>query len=207
VRNAGLEQEILAGLKQNLLQISQHGQRATSIIKGMLEHSRAGTSQREPTDLNALVEESLRLAYQGLRTKDKDFRAELVTALDPAVPLVPAVSQDLGRVLINLSTNAFHAVQQRQRQQPDPAYHPEVRVSTHAVPGGVEIRVQDNGTGIPEAIRSKIFQPFFTTKPVGEGTGLGLSLSHDIVTTGHGGTLTVTSQEGQGTEFVVTLPA
>ncbi|MBF9222930.1 tetratricopeptide repeat-containing sensor histidine kinase [Hymenobacter ruricola] len=207
VRNNGLEQEILAGLKQNLQQISQHGQRATSIIKGMLEHSRTGTSQRVPTDLNQLVDESLRLAYQGLRTKDKEFNAELITKFDDALPLVPAVPQDLGRVLINLFTNAFYAVQQRQRQGDDSTYHPAVTVSTQVVPNGVEIWVRDNGTGMSESVQAHIFQPFFTTKPVGEGTGLGLSLSHDIVTTGHGGTLTVESQEGQGTEFVVRLPA
>ncbi|WP_234795194.1 tetratricopeptide repeat-containing sensor histidine kinase [Hymenobacter arizonensis] len=205
-RNAGLEQEILAGLKQNLQKISQHGQRATSIIKGMLEHSRTGTGQREATDLNALVEESLRLAYQGLRTKEKDFTAELSTELAPALPAVSVVPQDLSRVLINLFTNAFHAVQQRQRQSPDPAYRPAVTVSTQAVPGGVEIRIGDNGTGMPEKVKAKIFQPFFTTKPVGEGTGLGLSLSHDIVTTGHGGTLAVESEEDEGTQFVLTLP-
>jgi two-component system NtrC family sensor kinase len=206
-RSTGLEQEILAGLKQNLQKISQHGQRATSIIKGMLEHSRSGTSQREPTDLNALTDESLRLAYQGLRTKEKGFTAELETEFDPALPLVPAVAQDLGRVLINLFTNAFHAIQQRQREHADPAYRPEVRVSTRAVPGGVEIRIRDNGAGIPDKVKDKIFQPFFTTKAVGEGTGLGLSLSHDIVTTGHGGTLSVESVEGEGTEFIISLPA
>ena len=206
-RSSGLEQEILAGLKQNLQKISQHGQRATSIIKGMLEHSRTGTSQREPTDLNALVEDSLRLAYQGLRTKDKEFTATISPNLDAALPPVPAVSQDLGRVLINLFTNAFHAVQQRQRQTPDGTFRPEVCVSTRAVPGAVEIRVKDNGTGMSPDVQAKIFQPFFTTKPVGEGTGLGLSLSHDIVTTGHGGTLRVESREGEGTEFIVSLPA
>ena len=205
-RAAGLEGEILAGLKQNLREISQHGQRATSIIKGMLEHSRTGTGQRVPTPLNALVEDSLRLAYQGLRAKDRDFSAELTTALDPALPLVAVVPQDLGRVLINLLTNAFHAVQQRQRQQPAASYQPEVGVTTAAVPGGVEIRIRDNGTGMSDKVRAKIFQPFFTTKAVGEGTGLGLSLSHDVVTTGHGGTLAVVSREGEGTEFVISLP-
>ena len=206
-RDAGLEQEILAGLKQNLQKISQHGQRATSIIKGMLEHSRTGTSQREPIDLNALVEESLRLAYQGLRTKEKGFNATLTTHLAPALAPVAAVPQDLSRVLINLFTNAFHAVQQRQRQQPDAAYRPEVEVTTRCVTGKVEIRIRDNGTGISEQVKNQIFQPFFTTKAVGEGTGLGLSLSYDIVTTGHGGTLTVESREGQGAEFVISLPA
>ncbi|OGX81321.1 hypothetical protein BEN48_06255 [Hymenobacter glacialis] len=206
-RNAGLEQEILAGLKQNLQKISQHGQRATSIIKGMLEHSRTGTGQRELTNLNALVDESLRLAYQGLRTKERDFTAQLTTSFDASLADVPVVPQDLSRVLINLFTNAFHAVQQRQRQHLGAAYAPEVAVTTQAVPGGVEIRIRDNGTGMSEKVRSKIFQPFFTTKPVGEGTGLGLSLSHDIVTTGHGGTLAVESQEDQGTEFILALPA
>jgi signal transduction histidine kinase len=120
---------------------------------------------------------------------------------------VSVVPQDLSRVLINLFTNAFHAVQQRQRQHLDLAYQPEVTVSTHSVPGGVEIRIGDNGTGMSEKVKAKIFQPFFTTKPLGEGTGLGLSLSHDIVTTGHGGTLAVESEEDTGTEFVLTLPA
>ncbi|GAA3979434.1 hypothetical protein GCM10022407_25810 [Hymenobacter antarcticus] len=205
-RAAGLEAEILAGLKQNLQQISQHGQRATSIIKDMLAHSRSGTSQRLPTDLNALVGESLRLAYQGLLAKDKQFEAQLETLLAPDLPAVAAVPQDLGRVLINLFTNAFHAVQERQRQLPNAAYRPEVSVTTRTVPAGVEIRIRDNGTGMPDAVRQKIFQPFFTTKALGEGTGLGLSLSFDIVTTGHGGTLSVESAEGVGTEFVVTLP-
>lgn len=205
-RNAVLEQEILAGLKQNLQQISQHGQRATSIIKGMLEHSRTGTGQREITDLNALVDESLKLAYHGLRTKDKHFTAQLTTVFDPALPPVAVVPQDLSRVLINLFTNAFHAGQQRQRQHPDPAYQPAVTATTQASAGGVAIRVRDNGTGMSADVQARIFQPFFTTKAVGEGTGLGLSLSHDIVTTGHGGTLTVESQPGTGTEFTITLP-
>ncbi|GAB3582622.1 hypothetical protein GCM10027345_27080 [Hymenobacter daeguensis] len=206
-RSAGLEQEILAGLKQNLQQISQHGQRATSIIKGMLEHSRTGTGQRSLLDLNHLVDDSLRLAYQGLQAKEKGFTAALTTAYAPDLPRVSVVQLDMGRVLINLFTNAFHAVQARQRQQPGADYRPEVAVSTRAVPGAVEIRIRDNGTGMPDAVKARIFQPFFTTKAVGEGTGLGLSLSHDVVTTGHGGTLTVESREGEGTEFVVTLPA
>jgi two-component system NtrC family sensor kinase len=206
-RNTALQQEILAGLKQNLQQISQHGQRATSIIKGMLEHSRTGAGQRELTPLNPLVSGSLRLAYQGLRAKDRDFSAKLTTTLAPALPLVAVVPQDLSRVLINLLTNAFYAVQQRQRQLPAGAgYRPAVTVQTSAVPGGVEIRIFDNGTGMSPEVQARIFQPFFTTKPTGEGTGLGLSLSHDIITTGHGGTLRVESREGQGTEFVISLP-
>ena len=206
-RDTTLEREILAGLKQNLQQISQHGQRATSIIKGMLEHSRTGTSQRLPTDLNALIEESLRLAYQGLRTKEKNFTAELVTQLDPTLPPVSVVPQDLSRVLINLFTNAFHAVQQRQRQHVGAAeYQPALTVSSRVAAGQVEISIRDNGTGMSEKVKAKVFQPFFTTKPVGEGTGLGLSMSHEIVTKGHGGTLAVQSREGEGTEFVISLP-
>ena len=209
-RNAALEAEILAGLKQNLQQISQHGQRATAIIKGMLEHSRTGTGQREPVTLNTLVSDSLRLAQQGLRTKDKDCEVQVTTVLAPGLPAVVVVPLDMGRVLINLFTNAFYALQQQQHQHQLPAgaaYRPELTVTTQAVPGGVEIRVRDNGTGMPAEVRAKIFQPFFTTKPVGEGTGLGLSLSHDIVTTGHGGTLRVESIVGQGTEFIIGLPA
>ncbi len=206
-RNPDLELEILAGLKQNLQKISQHGQRATSIIKGMLEHSRTGASSRQPTNLNVLVEDSLRLAYQGLRTKDKGFTAQLTTVLAPDLPLVSVAPMDLGRVLINLLTNAFHAVQERQREDPQAAYQPEVTVSTRAVADGVEICIRDNGTGMPEQVKARIFQPFFTTKAVGEGTGLGLSLSHDVVTTGHGGRLLVESEVNVGTEFIVALPA
>ena len=207
-RSAGLEGEILAGLKQNLQQISQHGQRATSIIQGMLEHSRTGTGQREAVTLNTLVSDSLRLAHQGLRTKGQELEVQLTTNFAPGLPAVSVVPLDMGRVFINIFTNAFHAVQQRQRQQPAGAtYHPEVTVTTRAVPGGVEVRIADNGTGMSAAVLAKIFQPFFTTKAVGEGTGLGLSLSHDVVTTGHGGTLTVESREGEGTEFIIGLPA
>ena len=206
-RNLALQGEILAGLKQNLQQISQHGQRATSIIKGMLEHSRTGTGPRELTDLNALVSDSLRLAHQGLR-KDKEFVVQLTTALAFGLPPVSVVPLEMSRVLINLFTNAFYALQQRQRQLPaGTSYRPELAVSTHAGLGVVEVRIRDNGTGMPAEVQARVFQPFFTTKPVGEGTGLGLSLSHDIVTTGHGGTLRVESREGEGTEFIISLPA
>ncbi|WP_052732908.1 ATP-binding protein [Hymenobacter terrenus] len=210
-RAAELEQEILSGLKQNLQQISQHGQRASSIIKDMLEHSRSRTNQRVPSDLNALAEESLTLAYQGLRATDKSFQATLGKEFDPKLGDVAVVTTDMGRVLLNLCTNAFHAVRQRQQAAAlglsDPAYEPIVTVSTHRPTGQrVEIRVRDNGSGMSEAVRTKVFQPFFTTKPAGEGTGLGLSLSYDIVTKGHGGTLTVESREGEGTEFLITLP-
>ena len=174
----------------------------------MLEHSRTGTGQREPVTLNTLVSDSLRLAQQGLRTRDQGCEVHITTALAPGLPSESVVPLDMGRVLINLFTNAFYAVQQRQCQLPaGAAYGPELAVTTQAVPGGVEVRIRDNGPGMPAEVQAKIFQPFFTTKPVGEGTGLGLSLSHDIVTTGHGGTLRVDSREGEGTEFVISLPA
>ncbi|TGE23681.1 hypothetical protein E5K00_00270 [Hymenobacter aquaticus] len=205
-RDGRLEREILDGLKQNILNISQHGQRATAIIKGMLEHARTGSAPREATDLNALVAENLRLAYAGIRHQDPDFQATLSTHLAPGLPAVAVIAPDLGRVLLNLCTNAFYAVRQRQLAQPAPGYQPEVAVTTRLLAEAAEIRVRDNGTGIAEALKTKVFQPFFTTKPVGEGTGLGLSLSHDIISSGHGGTLAMESEEGQGTEFIITLP-
>ena len=202
VPDAGLENELLADLKQNLLKITQHGGRAASIVRGMLEHSRTSTGEWVPTDLNALADEYLRLAYHGLRAKDKSFNA----TLKPDLPPVPALAQDLGRVLLNLLNNAFYAVRQRQ-QRGVAGYVPTVCISTRRLgPNEVEIRVADNGSGIPEGVKQKIFQPFFTTKPTGEGTGLGLSLSHDIITQGHGGSLTVDSREGDGTAFTITLP-
>ena len=203
-RNSALRGEILAGLKQNLQQISQHGQRATSIIKDMLEHSRSGSSPRELTDLNALAQECLILAYDGLRTQDPAFAASLNMAFDAGLVLLPVVALDLRRVLINLCTNGFHAI--RERGAGSATFTPELTLTTCAVPGAVEIRVRDNGTGMPDHVQNKIFQPFFTTKPVGEGTGLGLSMSFDIITKGHGGTLAVSSTEGIGTEFVIRLP-
>ncbi len=213
----GLRDEILAGLKQNLQQISQHGQRASSIIRDMLAHSRSGTSPRVPTNLNALVAEHLRLAYEGARVASPHFTAALQQDLDPSLGPVAVAASDLGRVLLNLCTNALYAVRQRQQQlaAAGPAgeqaapYVPAVGVSTRRVAEAqaVEVRIRDNGTGMSPAVQANIFQPFFTTKPVGEGTGLGLSLSYDIITTGHGGTLRVESREGEGTEFIICLPA
>jgi two-component system NtrC family sensor kinase len=204
-RDAELEAELLGDLKQNLHKITQHGQRAASIVRGMLEHSRASTGERMPTDLNALADEYLRLAYHGLRAKDKTFNATLKTEFAPQLPLVQAAGQDIGRVLLNLFTNAFYAVRQRQLAG-EVGYAPTVRVGTQHVGDEVVVQVQDNGTGITEEVRQKMFQPFFTTKPSGEGTGLGLSLAYDIVTKGHGGTLEVESQLGQGTTFTLRLP-
>ncbi|WP_035561121.1 sensor histidine kinase, partial [Hymenobacter sp. IS2118] len=201
-----LEAELLGDLRQNLTKITHHGRRAAAIVKGMLEHSRTSTGERAPTDLNRLADEYLRLAYQGLRAKDKSFNAKLETDFAPGLPLVEAVGADVGRVLLNLFGNAFYAVQQRQ-QAGEAGYAPTVSVATERVNGQVEIRVSDNGTGIPVAVQAKIFQPFFTTKPTGEGTGLGLSLSHDIIVQGHGGTLAVESREGEGSTFTLGLPA
>ncbi|WP_188563923.1 sensor histidine kinase [Hymenobacter frigidus] len=171
----------------------------------MLEHSHQRTGERPPVDVNALCEEYLRLAYQGLRAKDKTFNAALETDFAPALPPVEAAGADLGRLLLNLFGNAFYAVQKRQ-QTGELGYAPTVRMTMQQAGGQVEIRVADNGTGIPAAVREKIFQPFFTTKPTGEGTGLGLSLSHDIIAQGHGGSLAVESREGAGTTFSVALP-
>ncbi|KAA9325871.1 hypothetical protein F0P96_19085 [Hymenobacter busanensis] len=199
-----LQQEIVAGLKQNLHEISQHGLRASSIIKGMLEHSRTGLQHRQLTDLNALVTEHARLAYEAYQSQAPGVPAQLSLDLSPQLPAVAVVPQDMGRVLLNLLSNAFHAVRQRE-QTTEAGFAPAVHISTRQLNGQVEIRVRDNGSGIPADLHEQIFQPFFTTKPVGEGTGLGLSLSHDIVTKGHGGTLRAETRAGEYTEFVITL--
>ncbi|GAB3927765.1 hypothetical protein GCM10028804_33420 [Larkinella terrae] len=198
--------ELLCDLTRNLQKITQHGRRADSIVKGMLEHSRSSTGERKTTDLNALSEEYLKLAYHGLRAKDKNFNAELATHFDPQSGAVEVVPQDIGRVLLNLYNNAFYAVQEKRLIAAE-GYQPMVTVSTHFNKGQVEIRVKDNGIGMPESVKQKIFQPFFTTKPTGQGTGLGLSLSYDIVTKGHGGSLEVETQPGEGTEMIVRLPS
>jgi len=192
-------------LRQNQEKIQQHGRRAATIVRDMLEHARSSKGDRTPTDLNGLAEESLRLAYHSLRAKHKTFNATLTTHFDPALGLVEVVPQEISRVLLNLLTNAFYAVWQKAATQPA-GYSPEVQLRTARYPGWVEVRVRDNGVGVAAAIREKIFQPFFTTKPAGEGTGLGLSLSYDIITKGYGGSLAVNSQVGEFTEFVVTLP-
>ncbi|MGB5698307.1 sensor histidine kinase, partial [Muriicola sp.] len=155
--------------------------------------------------LNALADEYLRLAYHGLRAKDKSFNATLETHFDETIGKVNVVSQDIGRVILNLITNAFYVVQKKKEQHPED-YEPTVTVSTKRTKDGVKISVKDNGNGIPEGIKEKIFQPFFTTKPTGQGTGLGLSMSYDIVTKGHGGNLKVETEEGKGTTFYINLP-
>jgi len=211
-----MKEELLAGniadvndiaedLNQNLEKINHHGKRAESIVKGMLEHSRTSKGVKEPTDLNKLADEYLRLAYQGLRAKNKDFNAELVTHFDLSLPKVDVIQQDLGRVMLNLYNNAFYAVNQKQKTT-DTDYKPEVSVSTSLENGQVVVKVKDNGVGIPDAIKEKIIQPFFTTKPTGEGTGLGLSLTYDMVVKGHGGSIAVDTKEGEFTEMIVSLP-
>ncbi|MGZ3755605.1 MAG: ATP-binding protein [Mucilaginibacter sp.] len=196
---------IAADIKQNLEKIVHHGKRADGIVKGMLQHSRASNGIKEPTDINALADEYLRLAYHGLRAKDKTFNAELVTRFAPNLPNANIIPQDIGRVLLNLFTNAFYAIQQKQ-QTANAAYKPTVELITKHENGGVVITVKDNGTGIPDAVKDKILQPFFTTKPTGQGTGLGLSLSYDIVVKGHGGTIDINTREGEFSEFTIRLP-
>jgi two-component system, NtrC family, sensor kinase len=202
--------EIAIGLKQNLEKINHHGKRAGDIVKGMLQHSRTSSGQKEPTDINALVDEYLRLAYHGLRAKDKTFNAALRTDLDESIGKINIIPQDIGRVILNLITNAFYAVDEKKKQQPE-GYEPTVSVSTEALippsggPRGGKISIKDNGPGIPQKVLDKIFQPFFTTKPTGQGTGLGLSLAYDIVKA-HGGELKVETKEGEGSEFLIQLP-
>ncbi|MEO6838944.1 MAG: ATP-binding protein [Ginsengibacter sp.] len=199
--------EIANDLKQNLEKILHHGKRADAIVKGMLLHSRKSSGTKEPTDLNALADEYLRLSYHGLRAKDKSFNATLNTDFDNSIGKINIIPQDIGRVILNLITNAFYSVTERLRQtQPDIQYEPTVTVITKRLNELIEIKVKDNGNGIPQKIIDKIFQPFFTTKPTGEGTGLGLSLSYDIVKA-HGGEIKIQSEEGKETIFTVILPA
>ncbi len=211
-----MEQEIekgdLAGIKaialdikENEKKINMHGKRADFIVKGMLQHSRTNTGEKQPTNINVLADEFLKLSYHGLRAKDKSFNAEMVTHFDEKMPKVNIAQQDIGRVLLNLFNNAFYAVNQKQKAA-GTGYKPEVTVSTSAEKNNLIITVKDNGNGIPQNIVDKIYQPFFTTKPTGEGTGLGLSLSYDIVVKGHGGSIQVNSVEGQGSEFIIQLP-
>jgi signal transduction histidine kinase len=216
-----LEQEVEKGnldevkalakdIRENEQKINHHGKRADAIVKGMLQHSRISSGVKEPTDINALTDEYLRLAYHGLRAKDKSFNATLITDFDAAIGSINIIPQDIGRVILNLITNAFYAVSEKKKLS-GPAYEPTVTVRTMKTINKVELLVTDNGNGIPQKIADKIFQPFFTTKPTGEGTGLGLSLSYDIVKA-HGGELKVESEPESGagkpafTNFTLTLP-
>ncbi len=209
---------IASDVIQNLEKINHHGKRADGIVKGMLQHSQKNSGKKEATDINVLVDEYLRLAYHGLRAKDKSFNANLETNYDDSIGKIDIIPQDIGRVVLNLITNAFYACTERSRSATIEqkktveknlngliSYQPTVSISTKKENNQIEIKVSDNGNGIPKAIIDKIFQPFFTTKPTGEGTGLGLSLCYDIVTKGHGGELKVETKEGRGTTFTIKL--
>ena len=205
IGNHQLAIEIANDIKGNLEKINHHGKRADAIVKGMLQHSRSSSSIKEPTDINALCDEYLRLSYHGLRAKDKSFNATIKTDFDTSLEKVNIIPQDIGRVILNLLTNAFYVVDEKKKTGVE-GYEPIVSISTKNVEGKTLISVEDNGNGIPQKVLDKIFQPFFTTKPTGQGTGLGLSMSYDIVTKAHGGELTVETKEGQGTVFIISLP-
>jgi signal transduction histidine kinase len=195
---------ILDNVAGNELKINHHGKRAEAIVKSMLLHSRSSTGKKESTDINALVDEYFRLAYHGQRAKDKSFNATMKTEFDESIGNINIVPQDIGRVILNLINNAFYVVDEKKKLHAG-GYEPTVTVSTRKTNGKVEIRVADNGDGIPQKVLDKIFQPFFTTKPTGQGTGLGLSLSYDIIKA-HGGELKVETKEGEFAMFVIELP-
>ncbi|HEY2722308.1 MAG TPA: ATP-binding protein [Chitinophagaceae bacterium] len=201
--NKEIEIDLLNNIDQNLEKISFHGKRADGIVKGMLQHSRASTGQKEATDMNVLCDEYLRLAYHGLRAKDKSFNTKFEVDLDPSLEKINVAPQDIGRVILNLINNAFYSVTEK-RATAGEHYEPFVTISTKKLNGGVQIRVKDNGNGIPQKVLDKIFQPFFTTKPTGQGTGLGLSLSYDIIKA-HGGNLKVETRENEGSEFIIEI--
>jgi signal transduction histidine kinase len=195
---------IAKDIEFNSEKINHHGKRADAIVKGMLQHSRTSSGQKESTDINALVDEYLRLAYHGLRAKDTSFNATVKTDYDESIGNINIIPQDIGRVMLNLINNALYAVDEKRKQNQN-GYEPTVSVSTKKINGKVEIKVSDNGNGIPQKVFDKIFQPFFTTKPTGQGTGLGLSLAYDIIRA-HGGELKVETKEGKGAEFIILLP-
>jgi signal transduction histidine kinase len=201
-------------ISENEQKINHHGKRADAIVKGMLQHSRTSSGVKEPTNINALADEYLRLAYHGLRAKDKSFNATMKTDFDETIGKINVIPQDIGRVILNLITNAFYAVNEKNASTSSATqkYEPTVTVSTKLIippsgrqSGAVLISVADNGNGIPKGVVDKIFQPFFTTKPTGQGTGLGLSMSYDIVKA-HGGELKVETKEEEGSIFIIQLP-
>ncbi len=199
---------VALGIQENNLKIIHHGKRADSIVKGMLQHARTGSGQKEPSMINVLAEEYLRLSYNGMRAREKSFHATLRTHLDDRIENVQIVPQEIGRVLLNIYNNAFFAISEKEKQQSDngqAGYEPTVTLSTSKMNGQVQIKVKDNGNGMPQKVVEKIFQPFFTTKPAGQGTGLGLSMSYDIIKA-HGGELKVETREGEFTEFAIYLP-
>ena len=196
---------LIKDIKQNLEKITYHGKRADSIVKGMLQHSRGTSGLKQPTDINKLCDEYLRLAFHGLKAKDKSFSTTIKTDFDSSLEKVEVVPQDIGRVVLNLVSNAFYAVSEKKKQS-EPGFEPTVWLKTRKINGKFEISVRDNGSGIPQHLLNKIYQPFFTTKPTGEGTGLGLSLAYDIITKGHAGDISIETEEGTGTTFIVIIP-
>src|SRR5579871_1503403 len=203
-RDEQLEDQLLKDIRDNEEKINHHGKRADAIVKGMLQHSRSSVSVKEPADINALADEYLRLSYHGLRARDKSFNAALKTNFDESADKISLIQQDIVRVLINLFNNAFYAVTEKRKEERI-GYEAAVSVNTKKTGNHVSITITDNGNGIPQNIIDKIFQPFFTTKPTGEGTGLGLSLSYDIIKA-HGGEIKVNSTAGESTAFIVELP-
>jgi signal transduction histidine kinase len=197
--------ELTATLRENLDKIAQHGKRADSIVKNMLLHSREGSGEQRPVDVNALVEESLNLAYHGARAEKQGFNITIERSFDRDAGEADLYPQEISRVLLNLISNGFYAATKRQRAAKD-AYEPTLAAATKNLGDRVEIRIRDNGSGIPPEVKEKMFNPFFTTKPAGEGTGLGLSISHDIVVKQHGGTIEVDSEPGEFTEIRIVLP-
>jgi signal transduction histidine kinase len=198
--------ELADTLRDNLDKIVQHGKRADAIVKNMLLHSREGSGEHRPVDINAIVEESLNLAYHGARAEKQGFNITLERSLDPTAGEVDVFPQDITRVLLNLISNGFYAATKRKTQAANDGYEPTLSASTRSLGDQVEIRIRDNGTGIPPEVKEKMFNPFFTTKPAGEGTGLGLSISHDIIVKQHGGAIDVDSKPGVYTEFRIILP-
>jgi signal transduction histidine kinase len=198
-------EELTGTLKYNLGRVVQHGKRADSIVKNMLLHSREGSGEHRPVEINAIIDESLNLAYHGARAEKQGFNITLERDFDPAAGVADIYPQEITRVLLNLISNGFYAATQRAGAAGN-GFEPRLQAVTRNLGDRVEVRIRDNGTGIPPDIQEKIFNPFFTTKPAGEGTGLGLSLSHDIVVKQHGGTIQVVTEPGSFTEFIVTLP-
>jgi two-component system, NtrC family, sensor kinase len=199
-------QGMIANIIQNQEKINQHGRRADSIVKNMLQHSAISTGQKELVNINTLADEYLRLAYHGYRTRDKSFNINLKTDYDNSIDKINISPQDFGRALLNLINNSFYYVTQKIHSGHFPDYEPCLHLITKNLGNSVEIRVRDNGSGIPSKVVNKIFQPFFTTKPTGQGTGLGLSLAYDIITKEHGGTISVESVEGEYAEFILQIP-
>jgi len=205
-------EELIGDLTQNLEKISLHGKRADGIVKSMLQHSRSSAGEKSEIDINALADEYMRLSYHGLRAKDKSFNATMETDFAGDLHRIAVVPQDLGRVLLNLFNNAFYSVSEKKKSGAPDGYEPQVSVTTRNIRltdgrDAVQIAIRDNGTGIPKAILDKVYQPFFTTKPTGQGTGLGLSMSYDIIHKVHGGEMKIDTEEGKYAAFIITIPA